>query len=139
MRKGQKGSRMNGRKEPPLFWQTEFLQKVALVLFVMVSVAAAVRLLTAFSRVGGFWSQPSRLSLSLGVWRADERPYRLSRKQACPKVALAGKDTQRHHQHHQCKRLISGQRSGVLNAGGTQALAGGELSEGMHQGMDIPP
>jgi hypothetical protein len=45
---------MTGRKEPPLFWQTEFLQKVALVLFVMVSVAAAARLLTAFSRVGGF-------------------------------------------------------------------------------------
>jgi hypothetical protein len=54
MRKRQKGSRMTGRKEPPLFWQTEFLQRVALVLFVMVSVAAAARLLTAFSRVGGF-------------------------------------------------------------------------------------
>jgi hypothetical protein len=45
---------MARRKEPPLFWQREFLQKIAFVLFVMVLAAGAARLLTAFVRAGGF-------------------------------------------------------------------------------------
>jgi hypothetical protein len=43
-----------GRGKPPLFWQTEFLQRVALVLLVMVSAAAVARLLTAFARANDF-------------------------------------------------------------------------------------
>jgi hypothetical protein len=45
---------MDRRKEPPLYWQAEFLQKVVFALFVMVLAAGAARLLTAFVRAGGF-------------------------------------------------------------------------------------
>jgi hypothetical protein len=41
-------------KEPPFFWQTEFLQKMALALFLMVAAAALVRVLTTFAQAGRF-------------------------------------------------------------------------------------
>jgi hypothetical protein len=50
MRKRRKNLKWPERKEPPLFWQTEFLEKVVLALVVMVSVAAAARLLIEFAQ-----------------------------------------------------------------------------------------
>ena len=54
MWKRRKNLRWLQSKEPPIFWQTEFLQKVALALFLIVAAAALVRLLTVFAQAGGF-------------------------------------------------------------------------------------
>jgi hypothetical protein len=54
MRKRWKNWNWVTGKEPPLFWQAEFLQKVALALFLLVAAAAVSRLITAFARAGGF-------------------------------------------------------------------------------------
>ena len=39
------------KKQPPFFWQTEFLQIVVIVLVVIVSAGALVRLAIALARV----------------------------------------------------------------------------------------